>query len=156
MKSPKTDLKPHSDARLTAVTGGAGTPLEPAWTYPDACDVAVAHAAWGLIVRDLGEAETLSAANGATVERLVRFHVEFQRASRDVEQRGTLVAAKRTGVPAVNPYWPVMRQASAAIRSLEVTLGLPPLHRGRTSKVTKNERKTPRAADAYLRPVPRS
>jgi len=139
---------------LVALAGGAGTPPEPPWAkiYTDALDIAAARGTWRVVIEELGRSQTLSVANGATIERLVRFQVEFARAARDVASRGTLVPAKRTGVPAVNPFWAVMKQASAAIRILEAELGLSPAHRGRAAKV-KNEKKTSRAVDAYLKPV---
>jgi P27 family predicted phage terminase small subunit len=139
---------------LMAVPGGAGTPLEPSWVaiYGDPLDVAAARETWRVVVEELMRAQTLSVANGATIERLVRFSVTFAVAARDVASRGALVPAKRTGVPAVNPSWSIMKQASAAIRVLEAELSLSPAHRGRASKV-KNEKKSTRAIDAYLAPV---
>src|SRR5215204_1006756 len=129
---------------LVAVAGGAGTPLEPPWAaiYSDALDVAAAHETWRVVIDELARMQTLAIVNGGTIERLVRFQVEFTRAARDVASRGTLVPAKRTGVPAVNPFWPVMKQASAAIRILEAELGLSPAHRGRASKVKHEKRST--------------
>jgi hypothetical protein len=89
------------------------------------------------------------------VERLTRFRVEFARAAADIARRGTVLAAKKTGVPQINLSWPVMRQASEAARGLELELGLSPLARGKASKVTNNAKKTSRPSDAYLRPVAR-
>jgi P27 family predicted phage terminase small subunit len=139
---------------LVALAGGAGTPPEPPWAaiYADALDVAAARETWRVAIEELARAQTLSVANGATIERLVRFSVTFAVAARDVASRGALVAAKRTGVPSVNPAWSVMKQTSAAIRVLEAELGMSPAHRGRATKV-KHEKKSTRAIDVYLKPV---
>jgi phage terminase small subunit len=150
-------MKRSEAAKLVAVAGGSGAPEEPDWTaiYSDEADADAARAQWGVVVRELRDGQTLTVANGHMIQRLVLFRVEFERASRNVAERGTILSAKRTGVPQVNPYWPIMQQASAAIRLLEIELGLPPVRRGKASKVTR-EKKNSRAADAYLRPVAKS
>jgi P27 family predicted phage terminase small subunit len=147
-------MKDRNPSPLVAVTGGAGVPPEPKWAaiYTDALDVAAARETWRVAVEELARMQTLSLANGATIERLVRFSVTFAVAARDVASRGALVPAKKTGVPAVNPAWSIMKQASSAIRILEAELGLSPAHRGRASKV-KNEKRSTRAIDAYLKPI---
>jgi phage terminase small subunit len=86
------------------------------------------------------------------IERLVMYRVQFARAAREVAEHGTVMKAKRTRVPQVNPYWAIMRQAGEEIRVLEVELGLPPVRRGKASKVQR-AKKAQRAADAYLKPV---
>lgn len=107
-----------------------------------------------MITRELAEAQTLSAGLGDMVERLVQFRVQFHRAAADIARRGAVLTAKRSAVPQTNLNWVIMRQASEAARGLELELGLSPLARGKASKV-KHENKTPRAADAYLRPIAR-
>jgi P27 family predicted phage terminase small subunit len=153
VKSKGVSMKKPNPPPLVAVTGGAGTPPEPPWAaiYADPLDIGVARETWR-VIEELTRMQTLAVANGATIERLVRFSVTFTVAARDVAARGALVAAKKTGVPAVNPSWSIMKQASAAIRVLEAELGLSPAHRGRASKV-KHEKKTTRPIDAYLKPV---
>jgi hypothetical protein len=66
---------------LMAVTGGAGTPPEPLWAaiYVDALDVAAARETWRVVVEELARAQRLSVANGATIERLVRFFSHVHR-----------------------------------------------------------------------------
>src|SRR3954463_5271364 len=148
-------MKRHAMKKLTAVPGGSGTPPEPDWSlsYSDPGDAAVAQEQWGNVIRELAGAQTLSVENGAMIERLTHFRVAFARAARDVAERGTILRAKRTDVPQVNLSWPIMRQAADAIRTIEIELGLPPIRRGKALKVQQHEKKTPRAADSYLRPV---
>src|SRR3954454_14244981 len=121
--------------KLVAVPGGSGTPPEPNWSlsYSDPGDTAAAHEQWGNVIRELAGAQTLSVENGHMVERLTHFRVAFARAARDVAEHGTILRAKRTGVPQINPSWPIMRQAADAIRAIEIELGLPPIRRGKAS-----------------------
>jgi phage terminase small subunit len=146
------EMKRHDGTKLVTVTGGAGVPPEPDWSkiYPKTADVAAARGHWGVVTRELSSAQTLAVANGNMIERLVHFRVEFERAARHVAKHGTVIEAKRSGVPAINVFWPVMRQASESLRTIEIELGLPPVRRGKVGKVN-NAQKTPRPADAYLR-----
>ncbi len=139
---------------LVPIPGGDGVPAEPDWSalYTDELDIALARDEWGVVVRELQEAQTLSAANGHAIKRLVLYRVEYERAARSITEHGVLQQAARTKVPKVNPNWSIMRQAGEEIRLLEVELGLPPVRRGRTTKVQKKA-KAARAADAYLKPV---
>lgn len=139
---------------LTALPGGEGTPPEPDWQqlFVDVLDVAVAHEEWGRVTRELQDNQTLTLANGHMIERLVLYRVQFERASRQVAEVGTIVKAKRTGVPQIHPAWTVMRQAGEEIRILEVELGIPPVRRGKAQKVVK-QKKVERARDAFLKPV---
>jgi P27 family predicted phage terminase small subunit len=147
-------MKRLDGAKLVTVTGGAGVPPEPDWSrlYARVVEAASAHEQWGLVTRELAGAQTLSTENGNMIRRLVQFRVEFERASDDVAKRGTMLKAQRTGVPQVNPFWPIMRQASEAIRILEIELGLPPVRRAKAGKVN-NAAKKSRPSDAYLKPV---
>lgn len=137
-----------------AVSGGEGVPAEPDWAqlFSDELDIALAHDEWGLVIRSLQEAQTLAIENGHMIERLVMYRVQFTRAARNVAEQGTILKAKRTKVPQVNPYWPIMRQAGEEIRVLEVELGLPPVRRNKAGKVQRGK-KAPRAADRWLKPV---
>jgi phage terminase small subunit len=139
---------------LEPIEGGDGIPPEPDWsqTFDDVLDVALAHEEWGKILREMQGQQTLSIANAHMIERLALYRVQFERASRHVAAHGTIVIAKRTKVPQISPYWSVMKQAGEEIRVLEVELGIPPVRRGRTTKVVKKAR-TVRASDAYLKPV---
>src|SRR5215213_5447663 len=95
---------------------------------------------------------TLTVANGHAIRRLVEFRVQYERAGRIVARQGTVVPAKRTRVPQINPYWVIMRQADEVLKVLEAELGIAPVRRGRATKV-KREKKIERASDRYLKPV---
>lgn len=139
---------------LKALPGGDGAPGEPDWPiqYADELDIAAAHEEWGIIIRELSGEGTLSVANGHAIKRLVEFRVQYERANRHVAEHGAVIKAKKTGVPQTNPYWTVMRQANEEIRVLEVELGIPPVRRGKTTKVSRRP-SAPRASESYLKPV---
>jgi phage terminase small subunit len=139
---------------LQTVDGGLGLPPEPDWSenYTDVLDLALAREQWGIVVREMTEAGTLSIANGNTIQRLIEFRVIYARASRDLADNGALGRAKRSRVPQVNPNWPIMRQAAEQITTLEAELCLTPRRRAAAGKVQRKPKAT-RAADAYLKPV---
>lgn len=139
---------------LTAVPGGDGVPAEPDWSaiYNDILDLDLAHEEWGIVVREMTEAQTVAVVNGHAIMRLVMFRVQYERSARNIAENGAVLKAKRTGVPQYNPHWPIMRQADEAIRVLEAELGLAPVRRGKASKVQRGK-KAVRAADSYLKPV---
>lgn len=136
---------------LHQIQGGDGTPVEPDWslTYTDAADIEFASEQWGLVVREMRAAETLTVANGHMIARLVGFRVVYERANRTIAEAGTIIQAKRTKVPQISPHWTVMRQADEAIRAIEAELGVSPLRRNRVGK-TQRAKKAPNAASAYL------
>jgi P27 family predicted phage terminase small subunit len=140
---------------LHPIEGGDGAPAEPDWTltYSDPADVQYAHEQWGVVLREMREAQTLVVANGHMVVRLVNFRIVYERAAQDIAERGAILEAKRTKVPQTNANWAVMRQADEAIRAIEAELGVSPLRRNRVGKVTR-AKKAPRAADKYLKQVP--
>ena len=139
---------------LATIDGGEGLPPEPDWgsLFADELDLALAHEEWGIVVRELQESGVLSVANGHSIRRLVEYRIQYERASRHVAEHGPILKAKRAKVGQFNPYWSVMRQASEEIRVIEVELGLPPVRRGKTTKVQRGK-KAPRAADSYLKSV---
>jgi P27 family predicted phage terminase small subunit len=139
---------------LSTIDGGDGMPPEPDWVsrYNDVLDQAIAHEAWGEVVRNMQSAGTLGVENGPMIKRLVEFHVIYERAARHVAENGVIQLAKRTKVPQVNPYFGIMKQTSEAMRLIEVELGIPPIRRAKAGKVERKKTSI-RAADAYLKPV---
>jgi P27 family predicted phage terminase small subunit len=139
---------------VNLVAGGEGAPPEPDWSsiYSDEFDLAAAHEQWGIISREMQTAGTLAVANGHAMQRLVEMRIVFQRAARDVAEKGPVMKAKRSRVPQYNPHWTVMRQADERIVVLEEKLGINPSGRGKVAKVDRSK-KAPRAADKYLKPV---
>ena len=111
---------------LTAIAGGDGRPPEPEWSllYNDELDIAAARDEWGVVVREMQQAETLAVANGHAILRLVEFRIQWRRASEHVAEHGAIINGKTTGKAGQwNPNWSVMRQADDKIRALEI-LGL--------------------------------
>ena len=137
---------------LQGITGGEGVPSEPDWSliYRGADEVAAAHEEWGVVVREMQESTTIAVVNGHAIRRLIEFRVQYGRASRIVARQGTIVPAKRTRVPQINPYWVIMRQADEALKVLEAELGLAPVRRARAAKL-RREKKIERASDRYLK-----
>ena len=142
---------------LRIIDGGDGLPPEPDWSmhYGDSLDVASAQDDWGLIVREMQGAETISVYNGEAIKRLVMFGIEFKRAANHVAKHGAIIKGKTTGSGGMwNPHWSVMRQADGAIRALEAELGLAPRRRAAAVKA-KRRRSRRTAADDYLGPPSR-
>ena len=137
---------------LHTIDGGDGLPPEPEWSqhYSDELDIEVARDEWGVVVREMQDAETLAVANGHAIRRLVEFRIQWRRASEHVAEHGAIIQSKTTGKGGQwNPNWSVMRQADGAIRALEAELGLAPRRRSAVEKAKKRS-KTGRPADDYL------
>lgn len=139
---------------LTTIDGGDGMPPEPDWSsiYDDILDQELAHRVWGEITRNMQSAGILGVENGHMIRRLVDFTIIYERSARDVASVGVVKMAKRTKVQQVNIYFGIMKQASEAMRLLEVELGIPPIRRAKAGKVER-KKTVARAADAYLKPV---
>jgi P27 family predicted phage terminase small subunit len=142
---------------LHTIDGGDGLPPEPEWSqhYSDELDIEVARDEWGVVVREMQGAETLSVANGHAIRRLVEFRIQWRRASEHVADHGAIIRGKTTGRGGQwNPHWSVMRQADDKIRALEAELGLSPRRRAAAVKAKRRpDRGT--AADDYLGPTKR-
>jgi P27 family predicted phage terminase small subunit len=134
-----------------AIDGGNGTPEQPAWQlfFSDANECGAAAAYWSTIVATMRAAETLSAANGHAIKRLVVAAIVYDRAAAAVARDGAIRRVK--GVDRENPQWMVVKQAAEVCAGLEAELGLSPARRGRAGKVSRAPRRI--GADAYLRPV---
>jgi len=135
-----------------AIDGGLNVPDHPDWSLLFSADQERAAAArhWSAITAAMRGADTLSAANGAAIKRLVTAAIVYERASVAVMRDGAIRRVR--GVDRKNPNWMVMRQASEMCSSLEGELGLSPAKRSRAGKVARNARKQT-AADGYLRPI---
>ncbi|MCJ2132462.1 P27 family phage terminase small subunit [Methylobacterium sp. E-045] len=129
-------------------------PPTPNWsqTFVDEIDLAFAHEEWTGVINEMTGRGILSVANGHAIKRLVEFRVVYDRAARQLAEQGPIIKAATTGVPQINPYWTVMKQADEAVRTAEAELGLSPVRRSKATKVEKKT-KVARAADAFLKPV---
>lgn len=142
---------------MNVIAGATEIVTPPDWTalFSDVMEVAAAQEHWRIITIEMRESGTLSASNGHSVQRLVCAYILYDRASRDVAERGVVVNPRKGNVraiPRVNPSFNAMREASADATALEAELGLSPRRRGAVTKVQRKERRA-RAADSYLRPV---
>ncbi len=145
-----------TNSPFPTIDGGDGVPPEPDWRtlYADEDDIALAERQWGEVTREMREAGTLAAANGHSIRRLIEFRVQYERMARHVAEHGPVIKARRSKVPQYNPHWIVMRQADENIRVAEAELGIAPVRRGKAAKVQRGK-KAPRAADSYLKAVPK-
>lgn len=136
-----------------ALPGGDGVPEEPDWsmTLDDPLEIAMAHESWGLIIREMKGAGTLSVANGHAIMRLCFSLVLYDRSVREVAENGSVVRAKKSGVLQYSPYWVVVRQLDNDIRTGEAHLGISPLGRRKVGKATRTSGQA-RASDKYLKP----
>jgi len=139
---------------LTPIDGGAGVPSEPNWrlSYSDDLGAAAASEAWREIIDDLRSRNLLAVTNGHAIRRLVEFRALYDRAAREVAEHGQIVKAPKTGTPQISPFWTVMKQASEQCSSHEAELGLAPRRRAAATPPPRRK-PSPRAADAYLKPV---
>jgi hypothetical protein len=110
---------------MTPIAGGDGRPPEPDWRtlFSNEDDVAVAHERWGIIIREMSEAGTLTVANGDAIRRLIEFRVQYERAARHVAEKGPILQTSKmkSKTGQWNPYWSVMRQAGDSIARLRLS-----------------------------------
>lgn len=131
-----------------AIDGG---PSEPDWPLllTDPIEQSAARQHWLLICSVMRAAETLSAANGYMIRRLVLSQLIYDRAVVVVAREGAIRRTK--GVDRRNPHWLLLKQANDLCTELEQQLGLTPRTRHRVGKVARWPRRSD--ADTYLRPV---
>lgn len=149
----KLNFDPEGLDPLKIIDGGDGAPQEPDWPgiYDDPLDAAVAQSAWGQVLRELRERETLAHVNGLQIKRYVMALVLHEVASRHVIEDGPVTLTDK-GQPQYNPWWAVMKDADARATAHESELGLSPRRRAGASKVSRAKKKIT-AADAYLKTV---
>lgn len=143
---------------MNVIEGGQQIVSEPDWlrTYSDVLDLDLARREWADLVAAMTGAKTLAKENAAQMERCVDFRIAYQKAKREVAERGLVIPPKRgskTAIARPSPYWSAMREAANDLDRIEAELGLPPRRRGSATAVDPKKSK-PRAADAYLRAVP--
>jgi P27 family predicted phage terminase small subunit len=139
------------------IPGGGDAPEaipEPDWTllYSDELDIAAASGHWRTILAEMREAQTVSAANGHAVKRLVIAYVQHDQAARMIAEQSPVIKAKRSKSATWNPWWTVLKDAAGMASAAEAELGLAPRRRTGVGKVQRT-RKVARAADAYLKPI---
>lgn len=133
------------------VTPDFGGVEEPAWPemIDDALDIELARELWTQAVAEMRHAGTLSPVNGLALKRYVLAAVVYDRAARDVFERGATISRSGKQPPAWNLNWSVLKDANAMMESAEDKLGLSPRRRGAVTAAKKRAAKVT-AADAFL------
>lgn len=130
---------------------------EPNWNalLTDKAERAAAKAIWKRLTTEMAELETLSAANGHALQRLVLAYIIFDRCSAVVAKTGLVTepaADNPKAIARLSIHYKAMREAGNEAERLEAQLGLSPGRRGRVGKVTK-KRVRQAGADAFLGPA---
>lgn len=151
---PRTKPQPVKKLRpaFAIVEGGAGEPGEPDWSliYSDDLDIKIARHWWGVIVRELRDADKLATANEHQVKRLVDHYVTYEQAARHVAEEGAVIKGKR-GATRFNPWFRVMKDANAMASTAEAELTISPRRRNNGGKVKPKANKA--TGGRYLKPV---
>lgn len=111
---------------------------------------ALASERWSTLVASMTATSTLGTENDALIEMAALAYADWRLAEAHVAQYGPIVPAPKTGVPMHNPYKAVADGAMKRCQAAERDLGIPPVERGRATKVQRGRRKKA-AADTYLR-----
>jgi P27 family predicted phage terminase small subunit len=142
------------------VVDGTGEIIpEPDWPslFSDELDIAAAREYWRSVTGEMRDRQLLAPANAHMLRRLVCSYVVYDRALRQVAEQGAVTKPRRGNAKAiarVSPYFTAMREAGSDATALEAELGLSPRRRSSASKAERKAR-VPRAADAYLKTVPK-
>ena len=133
------------------IDGGQGVISEPDWStfFADELDLAIAHEQWGVVLRELRDAEKLATANAHQIRRYVIFCVQFEVAARHVAEDGAVFPRKGKKQPAYNPWFSVMKDANAAAAAAEAELTVSPRRRNNGGKVQRKAKRTT-ASDEFL------
>lgn len=139
-----------------AARGTIGGVLEPDWArlMPDKAEQAAASEHWRRVAGEMDQLQTLSLANGHSLQRLVVAYLVYDRCSRHVAAEGLVTEPSKDNPKAIarlSIHYKAMREAESTAERLEAQLGLTPGKRGRVGKVTK-PRERSAGADAFLGP----
>lgn len=128
-----------------------GGMVEPLWPemIDDGLDVELARELWASAVAEMRHAGTLAPVNGLALKRYVLAAVVYDRAARDVFERGATISRSGKQPPAWNLNWSVLKDANAMMESAEDKLGLSPRRRAMVAPAKKRATKVT-AADSYL------
>jgi P27 family predicted phage terminase small subunit len=142
---------------MKVVENTGATVPEPDWEslFSDVLEIAAAGEHWRVVTTELRERQLLAAGNAHALQRLVVAYVLYDRAAREVAENGAVTKPKRGNSRAIartSPHFTVMREAASDAATLEAEFGLSPRRRAAAGKV-QSGKKTPRAADSYLKSV---
>ncbi|MET0181099.1 MAG: P27 family phage terminase small subunit, partial [Novosphingobium sp.] len=120
----------------------AAVVAEPKWArlLPDRDEQTAARAHWKRVVAEMTGLDTLSAANGHALQRLVLAYLIYDRCSRQVAADGLVTepaADNPKAIARLSIHYKAMREAESTAERLEAQLGLSPGRRGKVGKVAK-------------------
>jgi len=143
---------------MNLVDGTGDVVPEPHWRIllTDEIEIEAATDHWRRITTEMRERNTLSAANGHSVQRLIFSYIVYDRCFREVSEHGAVLKPRRGNAKAIarhSPHYTAMREAAADAVALEAELGLSPRRRNGAAKVERKAR-TARAADTFLKALP--
>lgn len=142
---------------MDAIDGTGRIADEPVWglLLTDPLEVEAARRHWARITGEMRERDTLAASNGHMIQRLVIAYLVYDRAAREVAEKGAVAKPKRgnpKAIARVSPYYTAMRDAAGDAAGLEAELGLSPRRRAAAAKIDRKNRSRSAAA-AYLKSV---
>ena len=129
----------------------------PDWSllFSDEIEIAAARRYWRALTVSMQDAGTLGPENEASVLRLITVYILYDRAMREVAEKGAVIPAKKRNsrsIARVNPHFTALTKLSTEATALESALGITPRTRGKVSVRRRKANRT-RAADRYLRVV---
>ena len=129
---------------------------EPDWArlLTDPAEVAAAAEHWRRVTTEMLDLQTLSPANGHSLQRLILAYLVYDRCALQVAADGLVTepnAANPKAIARLSIYYKAMREAESTTERLEAQLGLSPGRRGKVGKVSKKKERRA-GADAFLGP----
>lgn len=142
---------------VTIMDGTGEIVPEPDWVslFNDALEIDQAREHWRRVTTELKDRTLMSAGNAHALQRLVVAYVLYDRSLREVAEHGAVTKPKRGNARAIartSPHFAAMRELASDAAVLEAEFGLSPRRRSAATQV-QNGKRTPRAADRYLKPV---
>lgn len=131
---------------------------EPDWerVLSDPAERVAAAEHWRRVTGEMMERETLSSANGHSVQRLVLAYLIYDRCAMQVAVQGLVTepaADNPKAIARLSIHYKAMREAEKTTETLEAQLGLTPGRRARVGKVDRKRERTA-GADRYRTPRP--
>lgn len=129
---------------------------EPDWgrVLSDPVERKAAAEHWRRVTGEMMERETLSSANGHSVQRLVLAYLIYDRCAMQVAVQGLVTepaADNPKAIARLSIHYKAMREAEKTTETLEAQLGLTPGRRARVGKVDRKRERTA-GADRYRTP----
>lgn len=129
---------------------------EPDWerVLSDPAERVAAAEHWRRVTGEMMERETLSSANGHSVQRLVLAYLIYDRCAMQVAVQGLVTepaADNPKAIARLSIHYKAMREAEKTTETLEAQLGLTPGRRARVGKVDRKRERTA-GADRYRTP----